>query len=245
MKRILTTLIALTLAKEMMGAITQSDHAGNGAATVSSLTVPLTNNASGNTMITVNTQAKDASNRTVTNVTYGGVGMTKACSTDDATLQDATSNWFLLNPATGSNNFVIFCSGTASTLSGEGATWSGVQQSGQPDSTNTFIFATRTAASITNTCVNSGCMIQDNLIKTLTTGSVTPGGGQTILDNASVTAYWAASTYLLNGVTGTNIFTYTFSITSTGQNCITAYIPASGAATPAEDGTLLRQGCGQ
>lgn len=82
----------------------------------------------------VNAAAAFSSSGTVTGVTYNGVAMTLV----DSNLPQAnsyTSLWYLVAPSTGANNVVITSSSGAVLTTGGSISYTGVSQTGVPDST--------------------------------------------------------------------------------------------------------------
>lgn len=69
-----------------------------------------------------------------TGVTYNGVAMTQAVKKSGAGGSHYTYLYYLVNPATGANNVVISLSGSQSII-GVSASYTGANQSGQPDAT--------------------------------------------------------------------------------------------------------------
>lgn len=68
-----------------------------------------------------------------TGVTYNSAAMTKIDSNAPQANWDL-SLWYLIAPSTGANNVVITLSGSTTTLYGDSVSYTGVQQSGVPDS---------------------------------------------------------------------------------------------------------------
>lgn len=95
-------------------------------------------------------------NGDVTGITYNSVAMTKINSTvtDSAVL--FTSLWYLVNPSTGANNVVITTS-TATGVVGSSASYTGVNQTGQPDASTTVASSTTTSYSSSVTSVANNC----------------------------------------------------------------------------------------
>ena len=232
-----------------MGGITISDKVATGQAAGTTLTQTITNNASANTMMHASVQGLSATltNRTAISVKAAGTNMTKYCVHDDPTGTLQGSMWYLLSPPTGAVSVIVTFGASASGSAVSLTTWNGVQQSGQPDSTNAVTYTTETNPSITNTCVAANCLLTGNMIKNLTTGSLTAGGGQTVLNNAAVgTGWWGEDDYALNVPTGTNIFTYTFSLTSPNSVQLGAFVPAAtSTSSPQANSDLRLMGVGQ
>lgn len=91
---------------------------------------------------------------TISGVTYNGVAMTKIATAQVATRRYSTL-WYLINPASGSNNVVISSSET-NVIEGLAASYTGAKQSGQPDAqnTNTAVSSSSIAVSVTSVADN-------------------------------------------------------------------------------------------
>lgn len=132
---------------------------GNNGGTTNSLTVAYTVGVGSNRLLVVGFAgdvATMAGFDDITSVTYNGVSMTlaiKQTATNQA-LDRFSYFYYLLNPASGSNNVVINCTNNHFLLAGA-ADYSGVAQSGQPD----------------NTVTNQNGAIASSLTTSLTTGA--------------------------------------------------------------------------
>jgi hypothetical protein len=134
---------------------------GNNGGSTASLTYAYTVGTGSNRLLVVNligdTVADD-----ITSVTYGGVAMTLVQK-----LQAPSNNrqymYYLLNPASGSNNIVIKA-GSSHYLVSQAASWSNVRQSSQPEAltTNTAAVAT-TSITTSLTTVASGSLVIQGL----------------------------------------------------------------------------------
>lgn len=119
---------------------------------------------------------RDQAGSTVTGATYNGVPMTQI----SALVLDGTDTdyfFYLLNPATGTNNIVVTFSASSSWY-GKGASYTGVSQVGFPDAaqTNTGSAATSLTGTVTTVADNAWTvMFADN-----DTGAFSAGGGTTI-----------------------------------------------------------------
>jgi hypothetical protein len=85
------------------------------------------------------------STRTVTGVTYNGVSLTSLTRSSGS---QPMQLWYLIAPATGANNIVVSINSTASFIYTSAASYTGVNQSSQPDAQNTN---NTTGTSITTT----------------------------------------------------------------------------------------------
>lgn len=79
----------------------------------------------------------DAGNDTVTGVTYNGVAMTRINTARTTGFAWRGYLYYLIAPATGSNNIVATKTGTTGQMYGSSASYTGALQSGVPDASNT------------------------------------------------------------------------------------------------------------
>lgn len=93
----------------------------------------------------------------ITGVTYNGVAMTQI-STINNSAPSKMYFWYLIAPASGSNNVVVTASGTCSIIA-KSVSYTGVKQSGQPDATVTNWPTTTTSWSQSVTTVADNCWI--------------------------------------------------------------------------------------
>ena len=94
----------------------------------------------------------------VSSVTYNGVSMTLISKTNvggDNT--QASYLYYLINPSTGSNTLSVSTSTSVTGLQVQGASYTGVNQSGQPDSYNTG--NTSSPLTISTTTVANNCWL--------------------------------------------------------------------------------------
>lgn len=93
---------------------------------------------------------------TTTGVTYNGVALSRIGSevTQGAIV---ASLWYLINPATGSNNVVVSRSGSG-TVQGASSSYTGVRQNSIPDATNSNQ-TSATSISVATTTVADNCWV--------------------------------------------------------------------------------------
>ncbi len=87
-------------------------------------------------------------NDDITGVTYASIAMTLAVKKTTGGTNRLQYIYYLLNPASGSNNVVISCTNNHYLIA-VAADYTGVKQSGQPDATNTNISGTAGATTLT------------------------------------------------------------------------------------------------
>jgi len=128
---------------------------GNNGGSTASLTYSFTVGSGSNRLLVVNLIG-DTSADDISSVTYGGTPMTRI-----GKVQAPSNNWqyqyYLLNPASGSNNVVI-TAGSSHFLISQAASWFNVKQSAQPDAftTNTApVASTSTSTSLTTVAAGS------------------------------------------------------------------------------------------
>jgi hypothetical protein len=149
----------------------KSQYNGSGA---TSHTIAYTTSGS-DRAVACSTRSYDAN--AVTGVTYNAVSLTQTGGT--TTLgSDAVKYWYLINPATGSNNFVISLS-SSRRLEFNAVSFTGAKQSAQPD-------AQAQTSGTSTTATNSVTTVADNSIIACfthgngTSGSVTGGTNATL-----------------------------------------------------------------
>jgi hypothetical protein len=140
---------SFTLASNGTAGITydNSKDGGNNGGSTTSLTYSYTVGSGPNRLLVVNLIG-DTSADDISSVTYAGTPMTRI-----GKVQASSNNWqylyYLLNPASGSNNVVI-TAGSPHYLISQAASWYNVKQSAQPDA-----FTTNTAAATSTSITTS------------------------------------------------------------------------------------------
>jgi hypothetical protein len=150
-----------TLASNGTAGITfdNSVDGGNNGGTTSTLTYAYKVGTGPNRLLVVNLIG-DTSVDDIASVTYGGVPMTLI-----GKLQAPSNNWqylyYLLNPASGSNNIVITASSSHYLIS-EASSWSNVRQSTQPEAstTNTGPTGSTSITTSVNTVATGALVVQ-------------------------------------------------------------------------------------
>lgn len=220
MKRTLQALIILLLVPMLCrGAIAFGNKNSNGGLAASSGTTPWTNSASGNALALAGVAINNASVINATNITLkmNGTNMGSCvCTRNDGTSQ-MIYFWVLPNPPTTGGSVIATFGSTVTAWALGVVSFTGVDQSNPVDGTNAVSFGTVTNWAITNNISNAGAWTVDLAYKHLVTGTFTPGGSQTSIDDAAIgSAFWASSSYQgpCNGTKATN--TWTCSIASDG-----------------------------
>jgi hypothetical protein len=160
-----------------------SKDGGNNGGTTNSLTYAYTVGTGSSRLLLVNLVG-DTVEDDISSVTYAGAAMTFL-----AKIQAPSSNnwqylYYLLNPASGSNNVVVTAA-TPHYLISEAASWFNVKQSAQPDAltTNTAP-ATSTSMTTSLTTVAAGALVVQGI---WSYGHLTAGTGATpILVDAAI-----------------------------------------------------------
>lgn len=228
----------MLMAHVLLAAITGPVDVSQNGFTAATVTIPITNTASGNVLGIVNFGVHDSTDadRALSSITWGGTNMTQAGYNDEAVGNKSAGQYYIINPPTGSNNVVIRFAGTCSGVGVSVTTWQGIDQTTPLNASTTRTNTTSTVISVTSTSSVGGVLWIDQYTKYLTTGTVTPAADQTVIGNAAIgAAYWEASTYNNTGLAaGAKTFTYTNSLTSASINILGAYKPAAEAATTTE-----------
>lgn len=94
-------------------------------------------------------------NDVVTGVTYAGASMTRVSFVSNGS-SDGIYMYYLLNPATGTNNIVATTSSSQTVLM-QNASYTGVRQSSQPNVFNTWWYTTSTSLSTSVTTTDDNC----------------------------------------------------------------------------------------
>jgi hypothetical protein len=93
---------------------------------------------------------------TITGITYNGVALTSIDGQTNGASNERIELWYLIAPATGANNIVISRSGSTGALQGRSTSYTGANQSSQPDASSKSI-ATSTTLTDTVTTVADNC----------------------------------------------------------------------------------------
>ena len=165
---------------------------GNNGGSTTSLTYSYTVGSGSNRLLVVNLIG-DTSADDISSVTYAGTAMTLV-----GKVQAPSNNWqylyYLLNPASGSNNVVI-TAGSSHYLISEAASWYNVKQSAQPDaSTTNTAAATSTSVTTSLTTVASGSLVVQGL---WSYGHLAAGAGATPI--LTDTAFGGAGIFVSSG----------------------------------------------
>ena len=107
-------------------------------------------NTNGALVVGTSVQDSNHANFPITSILYGASSLTKIRA-DEASGNNRTEIWYLLNPATGSNSISVSATGPIGELAVISMALTGVQQSGQPDaqSGNTGNSATASCSIVT------------------------------------------------------------------------------------------------
>lgn len=147
-------------------------------------------------------------NRTVSTITYGGVGLTRiGTDADNATSNGRTALFYLLNPATGANNTVITMGGTCNNFANYSTSFSGVKQVYPPQTASqTTVTASKPAT------INLTGLIDGELIVDVMNGNAGPmsfnSSQSTLMNQNSSTGMGG---YRILGAAGTYAASYTTS----------------------------------
>ena len=148
----------------------------------------------------------------VTGVTYNAVAMTRLASYQAVTTNFFGFTYYLLNPSTGANNIVA--SRSDSGLIGcMGASYTGVSQSGFPDSNASGTDATGDF-SATTTVVAANCWLWANVRSNNGTSGIGAGASTTIRQNVFTNAGVMADS---NAVVGTGAQSLNFTVAPGGE----------------------------
>ena len=178
-----SVMASFTLASNGPAGITydNSKDGGNNGGTTASLTYSYKVGTGANRLLVVNLIG-DTSPDDISSVTYAGTPLTLVKK-----VQSPSNNWqyvyYLLNPASGTNNVVI-TAGSVHYLISQAASWFNVKQSAQPDAVTTNTApATNTSITTSLTTVAPGSLVVQGVWSYghLTAG---PGSAQIITDAA-------------------------------------------------------------
>ena len=167
----------------------------------------------------------------VSGVTYNGVAMTKVAAVNKQT-NDEMSLWYLINPATGSNNVVMTTSSAASNMGSCCASYTGASQSGGIDSSNSGTANPNTTLTVSTTTIADNCWV----VGTASTGSATltlsTGFGAT---RATLAAYKCGDSNAVKSPAGSYSMTVTGSSSDSLGLIVASFAPvgASAVSNPA------------
>lgn len=199
-----------------------------------------TNGTSGNSTQAFTTSGSDrfmasstmTSNNTVT-ATYNAVALTISNSISNSNGWELRGH-YLVNPASGSNNFVVNFSTGGSQSGWTVTSYSGAKQTGQPDSNTTAAQVTTTPISLTTTVVATDSWVWGGVLA-LTTGDVSAGSGATMRSSIVGNGTGDLGTFDSNGGLAAGSRTIQVAISGTITNVIgvvmsIAPVPAVGPA---------------
>ena len=169
--------------------IAYDNSAASGNSGQNSLTFSYTVGSGSNRLLIVSVGAVDGTtaDRQVSGITYNGVALTRGDGRDSTSEFENNEVWYLLGPASGANNVVVTMGGTCNGISAVAASYTGVQQSSQPDATQTAAITSTTTPSTSITTVADDSLIVASAIKHSATGTIDSAGtDQTIRQNSDV-----------------------------------------------------------
>lgn len=190
---------------------------------VSKQTVTNTTNTFAHVMSGVNTALivgvrTNGAGDDIAGVTYNGVGMTRI---DKSTNTNTSYLYYLSSPTGGSNNIVISSTGASILIEGEGVSYTGVLQSGQPEA-----HATATA-SASATVANIVTTVADNAVHIVVYGVNTSNPATVTNGTITNTNFMAESNPLLITPAGSN--------TMTGNGAVQDWTSCGISLAPAPD----------
>lgn len=172
----------------------------------------------------------------VTGVTYNGVAMTRLAAYQAVTTNFFGFTYYLLAPATGANNIVA--SRSDSGLIGcMGASYTGVSQSGFPDSNASGTDAAGNF-SATTTVVAANCWLWANVRSNNNVSGITAGASTTIRQNVFGSAGVMADS---NAIVGTGAQSLNFVVDNGGETYwhVVSFAPAAAAGGAVRDARFL------
>lgn len=174
---------------------------GNNGGTTNSYTAAYTVGVGTNRILFVGIvgDASPAGHDDITTVTYGGVALTfLAKQAGVATLNRNTYLYFMVNPASGSNNVVVSCTNNHYLIVGA-SSYAGAAQTGQPDVISNTLGALGTSTTTANivTVTNNDWVVY---FRSGTGGPDTPSGGA----GATRRSFAAAASFRLWGFYDSN-----------------------------------------
>jgi hypothetical protein len=124
-------------------------------------------------------EAYSTSGDDVTGITYNGAAMTQVSKVSKSGSSEKLYLYYLLAPATGSNNVVVSRSGSGGFLHGASASYTGALQSGVPDSFATSApVGNDTSISISTTSILDNCWLVGSFV--CDNGGITAGSSTTV-----------------------------------------------------------------
>lgn len=176
------------------------------------------------------------SNNTV-NCTYNSVSLTDSDSIFNSNGWELEGH-YLVNPASGSNNFVADFTTGGSSSGWAVSAYSGCKQSGQPDSHTTVTQVTTSPITPTTTVVASSCWLWAGVLA-LTTGSTSAGASTTLRQQISNNFSSVLAIYDSNATVGTGSQSLSVSISGTITNAVGVVISIAPFATATSNSNFL------
>jgi hypothetical protein len=175
-------------------------------------------------------------NDRVTNVTYNGVGLTLV---EDLLMTGAAAGqyiqlWYLLNPASGTNNVTITGSASMS-LYASAVSYTGVEQTGQPDASTKQAASPNTSLTTTVTTTDDNCWLMGYAYRGTT---ISAGAGTTLRGGSVAGILEVIDSNGAKTPAGSHSLITTSSSTFAGH-VMASFSPATGGPTPSRGGILL------
>lgn len=180
-----------------------------------------------NLILWVFVEGGNANTTDITGVTYNSVALTKA----NAYVNNQNRGsylWYLINPATGTNTVTVSNSSGAFAAASS-CSYTGVKQSGQPDSSGTGTTASGTSVTASTTVVASGCWLVGGTRFTSASPVLTAGAGTTKRASSSAEMFIGDS----NGTVSTGSQSLVFNNAETGvaDAVVCSFAPATSTPT--------------
>lgn len=195
-----------------------------------------------NLFLAVVVQDTAGGSNVISGVTYNGVSMTSNGTPTADSNGDKLWMFYLINPASGSNTVSISYSSSGTFARGCSASYTGVKQSGQPDSHQYALStASGTSVSVVNNVVATGCwIIQGGGSASTTVGSLNGSASrQSVNGSGNFGGKLLFSDTNATVSTGNNTSTLTGSNLGTGQYFAIHAISISPAPAPLTNGNFL------
>lgn len=203
---------------------TFTDHSG------STDTVSHTTGNGSDRLLVVTASAYGSTPVTVSGITYNGVSMTLIGTKLEST-NFRTTMYYLLAPSTGTNNVVVtYTTGDYNTRTCVSvASYTGVEQSGQPDGSVTASSASTSSFTTTSTVTDSGCWLILGAIGLR--NNLAGGTGTTRRTNPADTV--CAWIFDSNGTVGTGSQSLIVTQSAAGQmaTVMASFSPSAGGAS--------------
>ena len=182
-------------------------------------------------VVAISVQDSNHANLPITGVTYAGVAMTKIRQDTSSTSNVSAAIYYLLSPTSGANNVVVSTTGSV-WKAAVASSWSGVQQSSQPDAQAGKGTANQSSSSPSQaiTTVANNALIVDAISSEAARTGL--GSGQTSLGTQQGQSFEnLSSSYEVKVTAGSETMSATLSSGQAYNYVVASFSPSAAAVT--------------